>query len=177
VGTDTTKRQLVISWILRQLYDWMLQNPQASQDRLRLILYIDEIADFLPPHPHDPPSKKMLTLLLRQARKYGVSCIFATQSPGNIDYKALDNVSTFFIGKIPSEQSFRKILDLTESYFTQIPLETKTATLTAIRTAAPGNFLVIRSSQPPQLIQVRPLHSKHQTLSLNEIQQLFSPKK
>jgi len=177
VGTDPNRRQLVISWILRQIYDWILQNPQSSQEQLRFILYFDEIADFLPPHPNDPPSKKMLTLLLRQARKYGVACILATQSPGTIDYKALDNVSTFFIGKIPSEQSYKKILDLVAPYFMKMPPEMMTTTLNKIRTAQSGNFLLINSQLTPQLIQVRSLYSKHQNLTLDQIQQLSSSKK
>ena len=175
VGTDITKRQLVVSWILRQVYDWMLQHPQLSQDQIRFFLYFDEIADFLPPHPHDPPSKKMLTLLLRQARKYGVACILATQSPATIDYKALDNVSTFFVGKIPSEQSYKKILALVEPYFTKFSPASMKKTLQKIRTASPGTFLLFGTDQPPRLIQIRRLLSKHLTISLDQLRNLLVP--
>ncbi|MHA1428155.1 MAG: helicase HerA domain-containing protein [Candidatus Helarchaeota archaeon] len=174
-GTDISKRQLVISWILRQVYDWMLQNPQLSQDHIRFLLYFDEIADFLPPHPHDPPSKKMLTRLLRQARKYGIACILATQSPATIDYKALDNVSSFFIGKIPSEQSYRKILALATPYLASAS-PTTASILAKIRTVPPGTFLQFGIKQPPKLIHVRMPYSQHQTLSLDQIRQITHSK-
>ncbi|HKZ39464.1 MAG TPA: helicase HerA-like domain-containing protein, partial [Candidatus Hodarchaeales archaeon] len=109
VGTDPVKRRLVVSWILRSVYDWLLRNPQQSQNNIRFVLYIDEVADFMPAHPENPPSKKMLMLLMRQARKYGCACIIATQSPATIDYKAIDNVNTIFVGRIPTQQSLDKI--------------------------------------------------------------------
>ena len=38
VGTDPNKRQLVVSWILRLIYDWLLRKPQKNQDKLRFLL-------------------------------------------------------------------------------------------------------------------------------------------
>jgi len=50
---------------------------------------------YLPPAPPaKPPTKKFLSLLFRQARKYGVGVIVATQNVTDLDYKALGQAST-----------------------------------------------------------------------------------
>jgi len=168
VGTDIVRRQLVVSWILRQIYDWILTNPQQEQDKIRFFLYIDEVADFLPPHPFNPPSKKMLMLLFRQARKYGVSCIMATQSPAAIDYKSLDNVSTLFIGKIPSEQSRRKMQSYLEPYGYHVAKEL----LAHSQKASSGEFIIAGLGDPVRF-KTNKLRSKHLTLSLDVISKLL----
>lgn len=168
VGTDQTKRQMVVSWILRLIYDWLLRNPQKVQDQIRFFLYIDEVADFLPPHPYNPPSKKMLMLLMRQARKYGCSCLIATQSPATIDYKAIDNVGTLMIGRIPSQQSIKKIEAFLEPYGQRAQQLVR-----KVKTVEPGQFLMIGGGQTtPQMFKTRWLYTKHQTLSLDDIEKL-----
>lgn len=170
VGTDQTKRQMVVSWILREIYDWLLKNPQREQDRMRFALYIDEVADFLPPHPYNPPSKKMMMLLMRQARKYGCACILATQSPATIDYKAVDNVNTIFIGKITSEQSLKKIETFLEPYGKEVQKLIK-----QVQKVNPGQFLLIGGGRTkPEIFQTRWLYTKHQTLSLDDVERIMS---
>ena len=169
VGTDTNKRQLVISWILRLIYDWLLRNPQKDQDNLRFLLYIDEVADFMPPHPNNPPSKQMLMLLMRQARKYGCGMLLATQSPATIDYKAIDNIGTILIGKITTKQSLSKIETFLEPY----GLEAK-GLLEEVQKVNTGEFLLIGGGQnKPLMLKTRKLHTKHQTLSLDEIEMIL----
>ena len=172
VGTDPNKRQLVVSWILRMIYDWLLRNPQKNQDNLRFILYIDEVADFMPPHPKNPPSKQMLMLLMRQARKYGCGMIIASQSPATIDYKAIDNVQTIFIGKITTKQSLTKIETFLDAYGQEVK-----SFLNEIQKVNIGEFLAIGGGNPkPLMFKTRQLFTKHQTLSLDEIEQILSSK-
>jgi hypothetical protein len=168
VGADPVKRQLVISWILRSVYDWLLRNPQREQDRIRFFLYFDEIAGMVPPHPANPPSKQMLMLLLKQARKYGCSCLLATQSPADIDYKAIDNVATFFIGRIATPQSLAKVEALLGSRGLTAALPTK-----KLPQVKAGEFLRIGAgSSEPEFIQVRQLRTPHQTLSLDDVEKI-----
>ncbi|MFW9780642.1 MAG: helicase HerA-like domain-containing protein [Candidatus Heimdallarchaeota archaeon] len=172
VGTDQIKRQMVVSWILREIYDWLLRNPQKEQDTIRFSLYIDEVADFMPPHPYNPPSKKMLMLLIRQARKYGCACLFATQSPATIDYKAIDNVNSIFIGKIASKQSLKKIETFLEPYGKEVQSLVKN-----VQTFNPGQFLLIGGGQSkPEIFQTRWLYTKHQTLSLDDVELIMKNK-
>ena len=48
----------------------------------------------------------MLTLL-KQARAFGVGLVLATQNPVDLDYKALSNAGTWFIGRLQTERDRR----------------------------------------------------------------------
>ncbi|MFX0173520.1 MAG: helicase HerA-like domain-containing protein [Candidatus Hodarchaeota archaeon] len=174
IGADVKKRQIVLSWIIRSLYTWMLKNPPKGQDP-RLLFYIDEVADFLPPHPHNPASKKMIDLLLRQARKYGVSCMLATQSPASIDYKALDNVLTLLIGRIPTKQSKEKISDLVGPKFKDF--SDRKEKLEKLMKVKQGEFLIVSEDIIPQVFKSRMTFTDHRILSLDEISNLYREKK
>ncbi len=167
VGTDVKKRQMVLSWIIRSIYDWMLRNPPPDQS-LRLLFYIDEVADFLPPHPRYPPSKKMLMLLLRQARKYGVGVMLATQSPGDIDYKAFDNTSTLFLGKIQTKQSITKILDMIEAKLKKAKMTTSLVA-SNLMSAKVGEFLLVPLKDIPQIFQSRMVYTEHITIAFDDL--------
>ena len=123
----------------------------------------------MPPHPYNPPSKKMLMFLIRQARKYGCSMLIATQSPASIDYKAIYSIGTIFVGKIATSQSLAKI----EAYLEPWEIETQKF-LKKVQTVSPGEFLLIGGGYTkPEMFMTRWLHTKHQTLSLDEIEKLM----
>ena len=63
------------------------------------LLYMDEIFGFVPPTA-EPPSKKPLLTLLKQARAYGLGVVLATQNPVDLDYKGLSNTGTWFLGRL-----------------------------------------------------------------------------
>ena len=60
---------------------------------------MDEIYGYLPPQ-RNPPSKRPLLRMLKQARAFGLGLLLATQNPVDVDYKALSNAGTWFIGKL-----------------------------------------------------------------------------
>ena len=84
----------------------MIKNPS---NKLSSFLVIDEISSYIPAGVKKPFTKDLLQLLFKQARKYGVSCLIATQNPGDIDYKALSQFSTWSIGRLNTKQDFKKI--------------------------------------------------------------------
>jgi len=51
----------------------------------------DELYGFLPPHPANPPTKRPLVALMKQARAVGVGVRVVTQNPMDLDYRALSN--------------------------------------------------------------------------------------
>jgi hypothetical protein len=53
--------------------------------------------------------------MFKQARAFGVGLIFATQNPVDLDYKALSNAGTWFIGKLQTDQDKQHLLDGLES--------------------------------------------------------------
>ena len=78
------EKMFFVSLFLNQVLAWM--RTQAGTSSLRAILYMDEIFGFIPPVAN-PPSKKPMLALLKQARAFGLGIILATQNPVDIDYK------------------------------------------------------------------------------------------
>lgn len=103
-----TERMFFVSLLLNQLISWMRVQPGTSS--LRAILYFDELFGYLPP-VSNPPSKKALMTLLKQARAFGLGLVLATQNPVDIDYKALSNTGTWLIGRLQTEQDINRLID------------------------------------------------------------------
>ena len=72
---------------------------QPGSTSLRALVYFDEIFGYLPP-VGNPPSKEPMLRLLKQARAFGVGLLLATQNPVDVDYKALSNAGTWFVGQL-----------------------------------------------------------------------------
>ena len=49
--------------------------------------------------------------MLKQARAFGVGQVLVTQNPVDVDYKALSNAGTWFIGKLQTENDKQRLLD------------------------------------------------------------------
>jgi hypothetical protein len=81
---------------------------------------MDEIYGYLPPTAV-PPSKGPLLRMLKQARAFGLGLLLATQNPVDMDYKALSNTGTWFIGKLQTERDKNRLLDGLESAAGGIP--------------------------------------------------------
>ncbi len=103
-----TERMLVVSLLLSALLDWTRR--QGGTSSLRAMLYMDEVFGYLPPVAN-PPSKAPLLTLLKQARAFGVGVVLATQNPVDLDYKALSNTGTWFLGKLQTERDKARVLD------------------------------------------------------------------
>jgi len=58
---------------------------------------------------------------LKQARAFGLGLLLATQNPVDMDYKALSNTGTWFIGKLQTERDKNRLLDGLESAAGGIP--------------------------------------------------------
>ena len=102
------ERQLVVTLVLSKLVTWMRRQP--GTDQLRVLVYFDEVAGYVPPTAA-PPSKGPILTLLKQARAFGVGLVLATQNPIDVDYKALSNAGTWMIGRLQTEQDKARLLD------------------------------------------------------------------
>jgi len=103
-----TQRMFFVSLLLNQLVGWM--RTQSGTTSLRSILYIDEVFGYLPPVAN-PPSKPPLLTLLKQARAFGLGVVLATQNPIDLDYKALSNAGTWFLGRLQTERDKERVLE------------------------------------------------------------------
>jgi hypothetical protein len=102
------ERMFFVSLLLLQTVGWM--RAQSGTTSLRALLYMDEIFGYLPPVAN-PPSKAPLLTLLKQARAFGVGIVLATQNPVDLDYKALSNAGTWFIGRLQTARDQQRVLD------------------------------------------------------------------
>lgn len=102
------ERQFVTSLVLAKLVTWM--RKQSGTTDLRALLYMDEVAGYLPPTAN-PPSKKPIMTLMKQARAFGVGVVLSTQNPVDIDYKALSNAGTWMIGRLSTERDKARLLE------------------------------------------------------------------
>ena len=103
-----SERMFFVTLLLNSLITWMRR--QSGTTSLRSLLYFDEIFGYFPPTAN-PPSKKPMLTLLKQARAYGVGSILVTQNPVDIDYKGLSNAGTWFIGKLQTERDKKRVLE------------------------------------------------------------------
>jgi hypothetical protein len=94
--------------LLSQLLAWVRTQPGTTS--LRALFYMDEIFGYFPP-VNNPPSKKPLLTLLKQARAFGVGIVLATQNPVDLDYKGLSNAGTWFIGRLQTERDKMRVLE------------------------------------------------------------------
>jgi hypothetical protein len=102
------ERMFFVSLLMNQVLGWM--RGQSGTTSLRAIVYMDEIFGFLPP-VGNPPSKLPMLTMLKQARAFGVGMVLATQNPVDLDYKALSNAGTWFIGRLQTERDKARLLD------------------------------------------------------------------
>ena len=107
-----SERMFFVSLLLNEFLAWT--RKQTGTASLRAILYMDEIFGYFPPVAN-PPSKKPLLTLLKQARAYGVGIVLATQNPVDLDYKGLGNTGTWFIGRLQTERDKARLLEGLES--------------------------------------------------------------
>src|SRR6266508_1702798 len=102
------ERMFFITLLLSAVETWM--RTQTGSPSLRALLYMDEIYGYLPPQ-RNPPSKQPILRMLKSARAFGLGLLLATQNPVDVDYKALSNAGTWFIGKLQTEQDKNRLLD------------------------------------------------------------------
>jgi hypothetical protein len=106
------ERMFFVTLLYSAVESWMRSQPGTTT--LRALLYFDEIFGYLPPISN-PSSKPLMLRMLKQARAFGVGQVLVTQNPVDVDYKALSNAGTWFIGKLQTDQDKQRLLDGLES--------------------------------------------------------------
>jgi hypothetical protein len=103
-----TERQFVVTLLLSKVVTWMRQQPGTSD--LRALVYVDEVFGFAPPTA-EPPSKRPMLTIFKQARAHGVGMVVATQNPVDLDYKLMSNAGTWMIGRLQTERDKARIIE------------------------------------------------------------------
>lgn len=164
--TSENDKQFFLAALLKELYCWMLKNPSSD---LRMLFYVDEIAPYIPPYPRNPPPKNAFALLFKQARKYGIGLVSATQNVTDIDYKALAQVNTWSLGRMMTTQDIARVQKIIQS-IDPAHAETILQKLPSLRT---GEFLLLSPDLFGNVVDfdVRWLVSKHLTLDEKDLAQ------
>ena len=167
---DEAQKQYFVQEIARKLYDWML-TQQPTEGELKMLFFMDEVAPYLPP-VRNPPAKDLIKLIFKQARKYGVACALATQSPSDVDYKILGQANTKFLGRFIQPQDVDKVKKLLEGAGGDTSFVQELPTLKA------GQFQLVSPdiSAEPVPIQSRCLLTEHGgPLNEEQVEELTSP--
>lgn len=107
-----TERVFVVTLLLSKLVTWM--RKQSGTSELRALVYADEVMGLAPPTA-EPPSKRPILTLFKQARAHGVGMVLATQNPVDLDYKLMSNAGTWMIGRLQTERDKARIIEALRS--------------------------------------------------------------
>jgi len=168
--SSANDKQFFLATLLRELYCWMLKNP--SED-VQLLFYVDEIAPYIPPYPKNPPPKEAYALLFKQARKYGIGLVAATQNVTDIDYKALAQVNTWCLGRMMTKQDVARVQKIIQS----IDPMRADMVLQRLPSLQTGEFLMLSPDFYDNVVdfKVRWLVTNHFTLDEKDLPQCLSP--
>jgi hypothetical protein len=106
---DDDERALVLGVLLEEVLTWV--RGLSGSKRLRALVVFDEVYGFLPPHPANPPTKRPLVALMKQARAFGVGVVLATQNPMDLDYRALSNAGLWCIGRLQTDADRARVIE------------------------------------------------------------------
>jgi hypothetical protein len=171
------ERMFFVSLLLNQLLGWV--RMQSGTTSLRALLYMDEIAGYCPPVA-EPPSKKPLLTLMKQARAFGVGLVLATQNPVDLDYKGLGNAGTWFIGKLQTERDKARVLDGLEGAAASASAEFDRASIERVLSQF-GNRIFLMNNvheSAPVVMETRwTLSYLRGPLTRNQIKTLMDPRR
>jgi hypothetical protein len=171
------ERMFFVSLLMNQVLGWM--RGQSGTTSLRAIVYMDEIFGFLPPIAN-PPSKLPMITLLKQARAFGVGMVLATQNPVDLDYKALGNAGTWFIGRLQTERDKARLLDGLDSAATTAGAQFNRSQLEKILSSLSNRVFLMNNTHEnaPEIFQTRwALSYLRGPLTRDQIKKLMDPLK
>lgn len=174
--SSQAEKEAFVASLANAMYSRMIQwaGKSASGRKVLGLFYLDEAAPYLPPsNKKQPVSKMPLLNLLRQARKYGFGCLYATQSPGDVDYVAFSQASTLILGRMNTRQEAEKVHPALATN-PNVPADQIVDVLPALK---PGQLIICSPSNysTPVGCNVRWLVSDHKCLDLDRVSQLTKP--
>jgi len=149
------ERMFFVSLLLGQIIIWLRSQPGTPS--LRALLYFDEVFGYFPPHPANPPSKRPLLTLLKQARALGLGVVLTTQNPVDLDYKGLSNAGTWFIGKLQTERDRNRVMEGLEGAIAEIGLRLDRPVLSRLLSSLDSRVFLMHNvhEDRPILFQTR----------------------
>jgi len=169
-------RSFVVANLAYKIWEWTRRQP--GTDEPRLVFFIDEIGGgggkqaLFPSYPYECAAKWGLNYLLRQGRSFGVCCVFATQNPGDVDYKALSNCGTWMVGGLLTKRDRQKVME-------GMAVSGRDADFVSynLTEAQTGDFVVRDPRQEISYVRERWLLTYHRPLTTREVERLMHPER
>lgn len=98
----------ILFWVSQFLSEALRFCQRNPHDDLQAVVMFDE-ADLYIPANAKPATAEPLQSLLKRARSAGLGLMLATQSPGDLDYKSRDQITSWFIGRVREDTALRKL--------------------------------------------------------------------
>ena len=98
----------ILFWVSQFLAEALRFCQRNPNDELQSVLMLDE-ADLYIPANAKPATAEPLQSLLKRARSAGLGIMLATQSPGDLDYKSRDQITSWFIGRVREDTALKKL--------------------------------------------------------------------
>ncbi|MET0341014.1 MAG: ATP-binding protein, partial [Polyangiales bacterium] len=171
------QRMFFVTLLLNEVLAYT--RAQSGTSSLRAIVYMDEVFGYFPPVA-EPPSKRPLLTLLKQARAFGVGVVLATQNPADLDYKGLSNIGTWFLGRLQTERDRARVLDGMEGAASTSGASFDRSSLDGILAGlAPRSFVLhsARGGAPRTFSSRQTLSFLRGPLTRSEIKTLMEPRK
>ena len=103
-----SERMFFVTILLNEVLAWIRTQPGTSS--LRACSTWTRSSATFPPTAN-PPSKRPMLTLLKQARAFGLGMVLATQNPVDLDYKGLSNAGTWFLGRLQTKRDKERVLE------------------------------------------------------------------
>ncbi|MFV0298236.1 MAG: helicase HerA-like domain-containing protein [Hyphomicrobiaceae bacterium] len=98
----------ILFWVSQFLSEALRFCQRNPNDQLQALVMLDE-ADLYIPATAKPATAEPLQSLLKRARSAGLGIMLATQSPGDLDYKSRDQITSWFIGRVREDTALKKL--------------------------------------------------------------------
>lgn len=171
------ERMFFVTILLEQIISWMRSQPGTTS--LRALVYMDEVFGYFPPTA-EPPSKRPMLTLLKQARAFGVGVMLTTQNPVDLDYKGLTNAGTWFIGKLQAERDKARLMEGLKGALAAAGSATDSAMLDTIISSLDSRVFLLHdiNLKAPVVFQTRwAMSYLRGPLTRQQIKTLMAPRK
>lgn len=137
---DDAERIFAISMFLEEMLSWMRNQPGTND--LKTCLLLDEMYGVMPPHPANPPTKRPILTMLKQARAHGLGIVICSQNPMDLDYKGMSNAQTWLVGRLQTANDRARVVN---GICAATPADSRMVE-TSIARLQPRQFLLVRPS-------------------------------
>lgn len=101
-------KENILFWVAQFLSEALRFCQRNPNDELQAVVMFDE-ADLYIPANAKPATAEPLQSLLKRARSAGLGMMLATQSPGDLDYRSRDQITSWFIGRVREDTALKKL--------------------------------------------------------------------